>query len=296
PLVFPALTSVLRQDAQRAAPPALGDEALAWNASGPANLDVAILIVRDDAHVHLFTAVAETGEPLDALAGIASRTVGRVPQATPAATPASDDARPLTPGGLWDLLPRYDDLPGKFGLYTEESWPVAEPPGVPPAPTPADCQVEPRPRSDFEESASTTASPQPIDTPGTVATLVGGEPADAGTVEAVTATMHEYNACLALGDWPRAYALVSDRSFDEQMAQLGPEVIDFLLSGNAMPPVAEGPRLVGVRDVRVLPDGRVGAVAETVTIFDQEQQREVAHVWLVREGDRYLIDDIMPIE
>jgi len=298
PHVYPALTSVLRQDARSIDPPPLGDEALAWTAVGPQGLRVGVLLVRDGIHLHLLTAVAATGDPLDALEGIAARTVGRVPRATPAATPASSDDRPLTSGGLWDLLPRYDDLPGEFGLYVEESWPVPEPPGVPPAATPADCTIEPRPRSDLESGANPVASPaSPADVvPATPATPGAGTPADAATIEAVTATMHEHTACLALGDWPRAWALVTDRYLNEQLAELTPELIDFMLSGDVLPPVAEGPRLVEVRDVEILPDGRIGAVVETVSLVEREEQREITCVWLVRESDRYLIDDIQPME
>lgn len=51
-------------------------------------------------------------------------------------------------------------------------------------------------------------------------------------------------------------------------------------------------RLVDVRDVVVLPDGRVGAILEAV--FPQESpDPATAYAVFVRVGDRYLFDDLV---
>lgn len=132
PDVLPAISEVIRQDAERVRAPDLGNGAAAWTAMGPAELTVGILLVQEGAYIHVFHGVAAFGNPLDALGAIAMQTVGGnalgSPVPAPAASPAamaiaSPAARPLTSGGLWDLLPDYNDLPGQFGLYTEESWP-----------------------------------------------------------------------------------------------------------------------------------------------------------------------------
>jgi hypothetical protein len=125
PRVLPALPEILRRDASPAEPPRLGDQARAWAGPGPGRMPVAIVVVRDGPIVHAFTATTASGDPLGALVDIARRTLGRDAAATPAAPPAPGQ-RPLTTGGLWDLLPGYADLPGAFTLYDETAWP-AEP-------------------------------------------------------------------------------------------------------------------------------------------------------------------------
>lgn len=129
PDVLRALSPVLRQDAQRIASPPLGDESAAWTAV-TGDFSVAIVLVRDGQYIDAMYGVAKDSAPLDALVSTAKEIIGRSPLATPGATPPDPDSataiadqqRPLTSGGLWDLLPVYEDLPGDFVLYTEESW------------------------------------------------------------------------------------------------------------------------------------------------------------------------------
>lgn len=309
PEVFPAISSVVRQDAQSSTAARLGDETLAWTATGPSKLSVAILIIMDDTYIHVLIAVAESGDPLDTLTSIAERTIGQVLKATPAdvatatpvASPADSQARPLTSGGLWDLLPGYQDLPGEFGLYTEESWPGPgdEIAGVPPPADPADCQGEPRPRSDFE--ALISASPSAIGrselsgTPLPTATPLTGEPADEETVDGVMTAVQQFNACIAVNDWPRVYTSFTDRLFAEALAGVSPEFLDVIFSGRTELPVADGPRLVDVRNVQILADGRIGAEVEIVTVIGDMLTRDTEFMWFVRDDDRFLIDEIAPI-
>lgn len=130
PNVFSALSPVLRQNAQRIASPPLGDQSAAWSTEEPGKFRGAILLVRNGQYIHAMTGVAEDFAPIDALVSTADIIIDRNPPASPGATPSAPDAatvvgrqqRPLTSGELWDLLPVYEDLPGDFVLYIEESW------------------------------------------------------------------------------------------------------------------------------------------------------------------------------
>ena len=91
--------------------------------------------------------------------------------------------------------------------------------------------------------------------------------------------------------------MVTDDYLRRSVAALGPftpEVLEVM----AMTPVPlvteERVVLVAVRDVRRLPDGRVGASVVTDTLFDPSTEDEAPSFFaFVRIGDRWIIDDIV---
>ena len=156
---------------------------------------------------------------------------------------------------------------------------------------PAECPVHPRTPEFFQQLAATPGADQA--TPG--GTVAGsptafaqpqGEPADQATVDAVTATYRELVACLNAGDYLRAYALYTDDYLRRNLNQEGIERLQ------ATPvPIAESTRIGfgGLRDVVMLPDGRVGALA-TVT-SPAAGGAVTTYTVFAQVGERWLIDE-----
>jgi hypothetical protein len=119
--------------------------------------------------------------------------------------------------------------------------------------------------------------------------ITAGEPADEETVTGIIATAREVTACINAGDQIRIDALYTDEYFFRQAATGGPpskQFIEFLQSPATPLPEAQRVAFFGVRDVEVLPDGRVRAL-----IGFHFPPDDVAYLAiLVREGDRWLID------
>lgn len=159
------------------------------------------------------------------------------------------------------------------------------------------CQVDPR-SPDFILALAGTptagrvtsaASPTPFATPD-------GKAADAEIVEGITATMQEAVACFNAADLRRAFALFSDDYFRRLIPE-GPtgEVFTGFLTDAPAPVTRIG--LHAIQDVRVLADGRVGAL---VTLIDPDaptpDDADRRFVVFVMVGDRWLIDEVIDLE
>jgi hypothetical protein len=155
---------------------------------------------------------------------------------------------------------------------------------------PAECQVEPlsdeflarlagTPVSEASPTTEVAGSPAPFTAPE-------GEPAGEAEIEAVTATMREVVACLNAGDYRRAYALYTEnyllRVFAGQSADLSQStpVPNEAVMQNA---------LVGVTDVILLEDGRIGARIELATGPDALEV--LLYSVFAQVDDRWLIDE-----
>lgn len=184
------------------------------------------------------------------------------------------------------------------------------------APDPAECQVEPRAADDliavwFPGGTPIAATPEgsPADASGTAldvnedGTPVGavidvpvGEPADAETIDAVTATVREVFACFNAGDFGRALSLFSDNlvaGFGPEPGESIEDVRGFL---EAEPtPAPEGQRivLIAVTDVVVMDDGRVGAIVTSNDPTVEPEGMETALVIFVEEDGRWLVDEVI---
>ncbi|CAA9570119.1 MAG: hypothetical protein AVDCRST_MAG59-3405 [uncultured Thermomicrobiales bacterium] len=155
----------------------------------------------------------------------------------------------------------------------------ATPMGSAAPPDAAECRVAPRPIEDFRALLGTPVPP----TPETFA-APAGDPADPAVVEGVLATVRELLACHNAGDFQRQAALYTDAGFVEDFRGLAEDDVAAIAtpSPGFLPPL----RLVTVRDVVVLDDGRVGAVVVT---FTSEVERD-DYLFLVEQDGRYLVD------
>ena len=170
------------------------------------------------------------------------------------------------------------------------------------SPGAAVCTVEPRTADElialwFEDVAGTptlraTPTPQAV---AAEAELPAGEPADAATLAAIVATVREVEACFNAGEFARGLALFTD----DLVRQFGPgegtaaEVRAFLEAPPLAAPAEGRPEPATVREARVLPDGRVGAVLVELTA---EGPEDAFFVVFERVGERWLADDFVEIE
>lgn len=131
---FPRLCGSIHEqmggDLQTASAPNLGDEtlALAGEAEGddPETLfPVGLVCWRDGPVVFLGFSAGLAGEQLPALFDVARTMKEQTAQANAAATPAPDQE--MRTGGVWDLLPRLQDMPEGFVL--ERETPIEAPAG-----------------------------------------------------------------------------------------------------------------------------------------------------------------------
>lgn len=168
----------------------------------------------------------------------------------------------------------------------------ATPLPLPATPNPAECAVKPRTIAEMRRLAAGPATPPavpPIIGPRPY-TPPSGTPADAATVAAVTATMRELYACLNGGNPLAAAALMTPEWIAAQFSS-GTTAEAQLRALPATPqPLPPQFRIAvrAVRGVRVLPDGRVGAIVEIVL----GPRGGVRDDWVVfaAQGGRWLID------
>ncbi|MDQ3412344.1 MAG: nuclear transport factor 2 family protein [Chloroflexota bacterium] len=182
-------------------------------------------------------------------------------------------------------------------VAAQEATPIA----LPVTPDPAACLVAPRtiddlygllgtpvPVSAQEEPSESIPASGPIEV-----SLPAGEPADSTTVTAITATIVEAYACFNAGDYLAAFALYSDDALQRFTAQ-GPFTEDIAAFFLATPePFPEDFRssVLAVRDVRVLADGRVGALVDTNDPTSPPEGADVDFVVFIEQEGRYLIDE-----
>ena len=162
---------------------------------------------------------------------------------------------------------------------------------TPDIPAPDECLIEPRALPLFASVTPLPVTPAPVDATATAPRdMTEGQPAEPAVVDAVTATVRESLACRNGGDFARAYALVTDEFLVRVFG--GPETIDpmvaLALEGES-PRVRRGERLhlVSIAEVRVLADGRAGALV--TTIGSGEEWRD--YLIFIERGDRWLIDE-----
>lgn len=173
----------------------------------------------------------------------------------------------------------------------QEATPVAELV----TPDPAACQVAPRPPASLTAFLGTP--PAGMATPvGSVPTPFvppSGAAADAATVAGVTATAEELFACYNANDLARVVALFTDDYLRRSFAAEGvtAEALRLFAATPEARPAAER-EAISVRDVRLLPDGRVGALLVGRNPAGDPPDFADFTVFVERDG-RYLIDDVV---
>lgn len=174
------------------------------------------------------------------------------------------------------------------------------------APSSDECRVQPRTVAELKRlAAEALATPSPVPAPEPdSSTFVPptGELADPETTAAAMRTIRESFACLAAGDMLAAQALNTDARVRQALLELALPLervggLDELFGDpgfgtpEALPPELR-PEPTDVREVRLLNDGRVGAVVEVrlPSIVGREGTR--LDYYLLQDVDgRYLIDD-----
>lgn len=165
------------------------------------------------------------------------------------------------------------------------------------------CTVAPRPVDQligfWYGPGGTPAATPPAGSPvASAAELPQGEPADAVTVAAITATTQEVFACVNAGEFARQLALYTDRltrQFGPQHGETEAQTRAFVATPHPAPP-DQRVTVLGLRDARVLPDGRVGALLELeVNDPTQGPAPQTAFIVFVRDGDRWLVDEFVPL-
>lgn len=179
-------------------------------------------------------------------------------------------------------------LPTVQGATAQEDTSPA-PPGpfvLPIAPPPELCTLPPR---DISEYQAFVGTPEATDLPAVE--ITAGAPADAATVEGVTATLVQVFACLNAGDYLRLAGAYTDAGFVEDSGSNGltQEVIDFIALPPTPVPEADRDVLYGLYAVQILADGRVAAIMQrgteghggvTLMLFKQVNDRWLLDLWL----------------
>lgn len=169
----------------------------------------------------------------------------------------------------------------------------ATPDAIPIAPDPAECQVAPRTVDVLVVLVATPAAgaATPLAGSATAADLTG-EPADAETVAAVTATVREIVACGNAGESFAVLALYTDGL----VRRLVPPDAEALANAAAIPatPRATLNRLAmaAVRDVQMLPDSRVSAIVEVGAIAALDTVTPDRLIFALENG-RYRVDEVI---
>lgn len=228
----------------------------------------------------------------------------------PAIAAASQPQVPTPTGHLGGRVSA-DETPSVVVVATQAMTPPATP-STPDVPGPADCDVAPRERDIAELTGAPAASiVGPEETrqrvPSRALTeLPGGEPADEATVRDVAATVRRLVAC-ANARQPLAFEALHTDDYFGRAATVDVErqepagVLDWLFGVSeirsvsygfvSFPPATPMPEIM---DVRVLPDGRVGAIVSGPhfsPIFFAFAREEPAGPYLVDEA--ILIGDDM---
>jgi hypothetical protein len=188
---------------------------------------------------------------------------------------------------------------GSTGVFAQEATPT--PVTFPVTPDPALCRVAPRPIADFTRflgASGTPAAESATPAPSSATTFMPpqGKPADP-TTAAVAATAVEIFACYNAGDFLRATALWTDAFAAQVFLNPPPTEEDIANIAATLVPLSpdEADQVLALREVVILPDGRVGAFVD----LQFPEGRETQYGILVREGERYLLDDVpyvSPIE
>jgi hypothetical protein len=165
---------------------------------------------------------------------------------------------------------------------------------TPDAPPPADCTVAPLPFARLNATiAAATPAAGGYAAPGRGEPVPDGSPAPPATEAAVRAVVREFVACQNAGELLRAYALYTDRYLARLFARQG-AWDEAAYHGLATPlPNDPGERsaILGIRDARVLPDGRVGATV--VIAYPSIPMPKTFFFTFADEGVRWAIDDIL---
>lgn len=170
--------------------------------------------------------------------------------------------------------------------------------------TPGNAQAEVVPASECVTPArpitflgDLVATPVPESTPEPLVAVPAGEPLPAEAQAEISATIRQIIACSNSGDLLRAFALFSDsylRRIVDPTGELEPDVANELANSFATPTTLNENQLVslvGIREMVLLPDGRVAVVVETDGGDPDPDGTDVDLFILEKHGDAWLVAD-----
>jgi hypothetical protein len=123
--------------------------------------------------------------------------------------------------------------------------------------------------------------------------LPQGTSVDPATVDAVAAVQRKWVACQNAGDLPRLLALETDAAVRQFVVELVDEW-DAILAASLPLPMDQRIALFPLRDARLLPDGRVGAIVEWASADDPFRVDVSLFVVYEQVDGRWLIDETRP--
>lgn len=182
-------------------------------------------------------------------------------------------------------------------VSAQEATPVAQE-ATPVAVPASECTVAPRTLAALEEivtDADIASATADLDAVPYV--KPEGTPADTATIEGVTTTVRQLVACVNAGDFMRFLALFTNDALRRYSVGLGLPLDPDAPLLTPDPSTNDQIALAGIEDILVLSDGRVSLLA---SIPDQasdggDDDEAVVQLILIRQGDRWLIDELIPI-
>jgi hypothetical protein len=186
--------------------------------------------------------------------------------------------------------------------FAQEVTPQVPSVTLPLTPDPSMCTAEPLTVDELLERMG--GAPMPA-TPGSMGaggtpppappfTLPEGKSADPETVAALTITMVEHLACQHTGNWLAVFTTYTDDFLRQLRADAIITAQDIASWREATPePVAaeEYTTFLGVREARLLADGRVGALVDAD--FKDEEGVETDFLYFEHHDGRWLIDEVV---
>lgn len=188
-----------------------------------------------------------------------------------------------------------------IGGAAQEASPGADVPAA------SECTVDPADITTLLGAAGGADPNSPLFTtqPVEEATLPDGPAVTDEELNAITDTVHQLVACANAFDPLRILALISDQYIGQLAnaalaAQEQPELAEQLLVRFPVPlgAVAGGEpvAMVPVRDARLLPDGRIGAILEsTIATASGADVTALFYVAFIEGEDRWLVDEVLPV-
>jgi len=173
------------------------------------------------------------------------------------------------------------------------------------APGTDDCLVAPRSIDELETLTAGNQTPREVDLPEPTPLPAGGAPPAEETVAEITAAAREMVACSNAGDNLRRLALFSDSNVRQSFPNGPTEVFKRLVTASPVPvPAGERVALLGIDGVQQIGSERVRA---EISIDNPTRhthgpagaapaagQTDAATIVYVKDGDRWLIDEVVP--
>lgn len=163
-----------------------------------------------------------------------------------------------------------------------------------PQATTGECDVTPRSSKFFDDLVTTER--EPVSSPSSSprqGTLPTGSPVPEELILAITRTMEQIIACSNAGDFARVATLFTDDYWrrEARSPAVGQSFADAVATPPTRVPAAEREELVAIRDVRLLADGRVGAVVVLSNARDADPDPDV--VIFEKVGEAWLVDEVI---